>query len=104
VDLDPLVGLDNERTPLRSKLLAVPELRERYLACIRAIAEKSLDWQAVGPVVADYRALVEDEVTADTKKLATTDAFLTATSPNADAKGQNLRRFLEARRKFLLEH
>ena len=29
-DLDPLVGLDNERTPLRSKLLAVPALKARY--------------------------------------------------------------------------
>jgi hypothetical protein len=97
------VGLDNDRTPLRGKLLAAPELRERYLACVRTIAENSLDWQKIGPVVADYRKLVEDHVAADTKKLATTEAFLTATSPDADAEGQNLRRFLEARRKFLLE-
>lgn len=103
INLDPLVGLDNERTPLRGKLLAVPELRERYLACIRTIAENSLAWQKIGPVIADYRELVEDHVAADTKKLATTDAFLTATAPDTDGKGQNLRRFLDARRKFLLE-
>jgi hypothetical protein len=103
VNLDPLVGLDNDRTPLRSKLLAVPALRERYLACIRTIAENSLDWQNIGPIVADYRALVAEHVEADTKKLSTTDAFLTATTPDVDARGQNLRRFLEARRKFLLE-
>ena len=103
VNLDPLVGLDNDRTPLRSKLLAVPELRERYLACIRTVAENSLDWQNVGPIVADYRELVEEHVEADTKKLSTTDAFLTATSGDTDARGQNLHRFLDARRKFLLE-
>jgi hypothetical protein len=103
VNLDPLVGLDNDRTPLRSKLLAVPALRERYLACIRTIAENSLDWQLIGPIVADYRTLVDEHVPADTKKLATTDEFLNATSPDADASGQNLRRFLAARRKFLLE-
>lgn len=103
VNLDPLVGLDNDRTPLRGKLLAVPELRERYLACVRTIAETSLDWQELVPLVADYRMLVEDHVAADTKKLATTEAFLTATSPDAEARVPSLRRFLEARRKFLLE-
>ena len=30
-ELDPLVGLDDTTKPLRSKLLAVPALRERYL-------------------------------------------------------------------------
>ena len=30
-DLDPLVGLDDTTKPLRSKLLAVPALRQRYL-------------------------------------------------------------------------
>ena len=84
-------------------MLAVPELRERYLACIRTIAENSLDWHNIGPIVADYRNLVEEHVASDTKKLATTDAFLTATSPDPEVRGQNLRRFLEARRKFLLE-
>ena len=44
VDLDPLIGLENPRMPLRSKLLAVPELKEKYLQCVRAIAEHSLTW------------------------------------------------------------
>ena len=38
-DLDPLVGLDDTSKPLRSKLLAVPALRERYLAYVRDIAD-----------------------------------------------------------------
>ncbi len=100
-DLDPLVGLENERTPLRSKLLAVPELRERYLAAVRTIAEQSLDWEQLGPVVAEYRELIADEVAADTKKLGTTEGFLQATSDDAKTKG--LKNFVERRRKFLLE-
>ena len=44
-DLDPLVGLDDPRMPLRSRLLAVPELREQYLANVRTIARQSLDWE-----------------------------------------------------------
>ena len=37
--LDPLIGLDDPSKPLRSKLLAVPGLRTRYLAYVREIAE-----------------------------------------------------------------
>ena len=38
VDLDPLVGLNDARMPLRSKLLAVPSLNARYLEHVRTIA------------------------------------------------------------------
>src|SRR5262249_14431991 len=41
--LDPLIGLDDPRKPLRSRLLAVPSLRARYLKYVRQIAEESLD-------------------------------------------------------------
>jgi hypothetical protein len=75
VDLDPLVGLDNERTPLRGKLLAVPALKARYLSHVRTIAEKSLDWKTLGPIVADYKALIEKEIEADTRKLSSLSAF-----------------------------
>ncbi|MEO2091773.1 MAG: CotH kinase family protein, partial [Gemmataceae bacterium] len=43
VELDPLVGLTDARKPLRSKVLAVPALKSKYLECCRTIAEKSLD-------------------------------------------------------------
>ena len=48
VSLDPLVGLDDASKPLRSKLLAVPALRARYLRYVREIAERWLDWQYAG--------------------------------------------------------
>jgi hypothetical protein len=109
MELDPLVGLDNPRTPLRSKLLAVPAIRERYLAKVRTIAEESLDWQKLGPVVAKYRALIEDEVKADTRKLDPFAEFarLTADESPKDGgrgRGTTLRAFAEQRRKFLLDH
>ena len=75
VELDPLVGLDDARKPLRSRLLAVPSLRARYLAHVRTIAEEWLDWKKLGPVVAQYRALIEKEVEADTRKLTSLAAF-----------------------------
>src|SRR5262249_62252528 len=75
VDLDPLYGLDDSRKPLRSRVLAVPRLREKYLQHVRTIAEESLDWKVLGPVVAEYRALIEKEVEADTRKLETFEEF-----------------------------
>jgi hypothetical protein len=83
VRLDPLVGLQDATKPLRSKLLAVPALRERYLAKVRTLATTWLDWQKLGPVVAQYRTLLDKEIEADTKKLESHEGFLAATSPDA---------------------
>ncbi len=52
VKLDPLVGLDDLKKPLRLRLLAVPTLRARYLAYVCTIAEEWLDWGKLGAVVA----------------------------------------------------
>ena len=106
VALDPLIGLDDPRKPLRSKLLAVPALRARYLQNVRTIAEKSLDWKQLGPVVAQYRKLVEKEVEADAHKLYSFEAFRKQTADAAVTEGRelSLRAFAEQRRKYLLEH
>ena len=111
VDLDPLVGLDNTRTPLRSKLFAVPVLKTRYLEHVRTIAEEWLDWQKLGPVVAGYRSLIEEGLAADTRKLTSLEAFHAAVAdsvkPEATPKGRpsmSLRTFADQRRAFLLEY
>ena len=108
VDLEPLVSVDNPRMPLRSKVLAVPALRQRYLQRVRAIAERSLDWKTLGPIVAQCRLLIEKEVEADTRKLETFEAFQAATSNDTAADdrpgGPSLRSFVEQRRRFLLDH
>src|SRR5207248_11760823 len=87
--LDPLVALDNPRMPLRSKVLAVPALKAKYLHHVRTIAEKSLDWKNLGPVVAQYRALIEKEVEADTRQLDSFEDFtkFTADTPPAAEPG-----------------
>ncbi len=106
VELDPLVAIDDPGKPLRSKLLQVPSLRQKYLQYVRTIAEESLDWKNLGPVVAGYRSLIEKEVEADTKKLSSYEAFLEATAdePNEDGRAGGLRSFAEKRREFLLKH
>jgi len=93
--LDPLVGLDDSTKPLRSKLLAVPALRERYLGYVRDIADRWLDWRTLGPLAARYRAVIAADVRMDTKKLYTTEAF---------ESGENsVKAFADRRRAFLLE-
>ena len=90
--LDPLVGLNDASKPLRSKLLAVPALRERYLGYVRDIAERWLDWNKLGPLAAKYQSVIAEDVKADTRKLYTTEAF------NLEA----LKAFVTARRDYLL--
>jgi hypothetical protein len=99
VDLDPLVGLDRPDMPLRSKLLAVPALRQRYLGYVRDIAQQWLDWSRLGPIVARHRALIEADVKADTKKLFPNEAFDAGLGDGAES----LRSFVDRRRAFLLK-
>lgn len=106
VDLDPMVSIDDARTPLRSRLLAIPHLRAKYLEYVHQIAEESLDWDSLGANVAKLRSLIEEDVKADTKKLTTFEAFDVATAPDVDEKSTEralpLRSFAVQRRNFLL--
>ena len=125
VTLDPLVGLTDASKPLRSKLLAVPALKQRYLSFVRTIAEDWLDWQKLGPIVDGYAEVISPHVEADTRKLSSFAAFQAAVSSDAapaptpagdqPAGGPgfgppgrggrlSLRQFADQRRAFLLEH
>src|SRR5262249_50235848 len=102
----------NARTPLRSRLLKVPSLRARYLTHVRTIAEDWLDWAKLGPVVGRYRALIEKDVEADTRKLSSTEAFQSAAADEAapaeatprGRPSMSLRQFAERRRAYLLDY
>jgi spore coat protein CotH len=96
--VDPLIGLRDSATPLRSKLLAVPALQEKYLGYVRDIAAKWLDWKTLGPLVEQYKTLIDVEVKADTKKLDSYEDFLTGTT----GANRSLKSFAAARREFLL--
>ena len=112
--LDPLIALDDPEKPLRSRLLSVPALRDRYLEKVRHIAQQDLDWTKLGPKVAAYRDLIGKEIAADTRKSSSTEAFeiLTADSPakatdedppNLGHGSVPLHEFAEQRRAFLLK-
>ncbi|MCA8988269.1 MAG: CotH kinase family protein [Planctomycetaceae bacterium] len=103
-DLDPLISLDNPRMPLRSKLLAVPSLRAKYLKYVREIADKSLAWDQIQPVLALHTQLIQDEVAADTRKLYSLEAFQRAVLLDLgkeETREQSIQGFLEKRRDYL---
>ena len=90
--------------PLRSKLLAIPELRERYLKYVKQIAQDSLNWKKLGPVVSGYHTLVTPIVKSDTRKLSSYEAFVAATKPGqAAAAGMSYQKFAAERSKHLLK-
>ncbi len=99
VDLDPLVGLDDASKPLRSKLLAVPALRTRYLGYVREIAQQWLDWRTLEPLVRQYHSLIAEHVKADTRKLYTFEEFQAGVSGNEES----VKSFVDRRRAFLLK-
>ncbi len=113
VELDPLAMAGNPDKVLISKLLAVPSLRSRYLAYVRDIAEKHLDWAKLGPIAEKYHALIAADVKADTRKLEPTEDFLKGLTE--DAAGGNgggpfggagaigLKNFADQRRAYLLK-
>jgi len=79
---DPLIGMEDPRKPLRSKLLAVPKFRQQYLENIRIIGEE-LKWENLGPRVAGFRQLIDEEIKADTRKLSSYEQFVIATADAA---------------------
>jgi hypothetical protein len=77
----------------------VPAWRARYLAYVRDIAQRWLDWKKLEPMVNEYRALIAEDVKADTRKLYSYEAFETGLAGSENS----LQSFVTRRREFLLK-
>ncbi len=95
------------------RLLAVPKLRERYLALCREIATKWLDWSKLEPLARKYQALIADDVKSDTRKLDSTENFTKALTEETQGHGMgpfggmkvmSLKQFAEERRAYVLSY
>ena len=114
VKLDPLVSANDTVRPLASKLLAVPTLRSRYLSYVRDIATTWLDWNKLGPIAQQYRSLIADDVKNDTRKLDSTEAFVSGLSAEVQVewgfggpggpRGMSLKSFADQRRAYLMNY
>jgi spore coat protein CotH len=94
-NLDVLIGLDDPSKPLRSKLLAVPALRAKYLGYAKTIANRWLDWTVLEPIVTKYHALIAADVKSDTRKLNSFEEFQSGV--------EDLKAFAARRRAVVLE-
>ena len=75
LDLDPTAGSNDPDKALLNRLLAVPALKARYMGYVRAITEDWLDWKKLSPIVERWRALIAEDVKADTRKMLSTKQF-----------------------------
>ena len=113
VELPPTQGIDNPDRPLIGKLLAVPALKARYLAIVRDMADKWLDWDRLGPIARQHQALIRETLKADTRKLSTFEDFeknLTETARGGGGPGPGggrgiigIKEFADQRRAYLLK-
>ena len=104
--LDPLAGADQASRPLLHKLLANRRVKSRYLAHVKTIADKWLDWNTIGPVIEQMHELIDADVKADTRRLYSYEAFVSSTGDfeGAGRSAPGFRAFIEGRRKYLASH
>lgn len=75
VNWSPFYHADNANYPLLNRMLAVPSMRQRYLAHLRTIIQEKMQSTAFNALLASYSSLIDAEVQADPKKLYTYTAF-----------------------------
>lgn len=109
VELDPFAGSSDPMKVLLNRMLAVPSLRTRYLAYLKDIATNWLDWNRLGPIARKYQALIDADVRADTRKLASYTEFRALVEgdhvtqgPNGPVTAMGIKTFADERRAFLL--
>lgn len=94
--------------PVLSRVLSVPELRQRYLSHYR-VAKRDLDWNYFEPIFSAHRSLIDAAVQADPKRLYSyalfnTNFTSTVTLPYSGPAGGTvvgLQQFVNDRRTFL---
>ncbi|MCH2582209.1 MAG: CotH kinase family protein, partial [Planctomycetes bacterium] len=103
----PLEFESSRERPLISKLRSSPNLRARYIAHVKTILDESLNWEAIGPVVAAYRKVLGNEIAKDTTTLYPTEAY--EKGVDGDYVGgrrpvTGIKNFVTGRRAYLLKH
>jgi len=109
--LDIFAGANDPNKALLMRLLAVPALRARYAGYTKDIAQNWMDWKKMGPLVAQWQALIAADVKSDTRKIFSTEAFTKAVTQDGFEPGfgptappsMSLKSFMDQRRAYLLK-
>ncbi|MEN9674334.1 MAG: hypothetical protein RIS76_230 [Verrucomicrobiota bacterium] len=64
-EVSPVEGAENEGRPMISRLLVLPELRQRYLAHVRTVLAESFNPEVLTPLIDRMSALSADAIAAD---------------------------------------
>ncbi len=108
--MGPLSQVGSANRPLLTALLTNPHWKARYLAHVRTIAEKWLDWNTVGPIFEQYRALIDEDVREDTKLSISYEQFAHSDISSDGQRGgpfgsaPGIKTFMTERREYLLSH
>ena len=89
----PFYNETDVRFALLNRLLAVPELRQRYLAHLRTIVEESMQQSLADSLVTGFFAQIDALVQSDPKKLYSYNQFL--------SEKEYLKTYIQQRRNFL---
>lgn len=92
----PFYHANNANYPLLNRLLAVPALRQRYLAHLRTVVQESFTALTTQDALDDYAAQIDSLVENDPKKLYTYNQFLTEV--------EDLKDFISVRRNYLMSN
>lgn len=92
----PFKNATNANYPLLSKLLAIPELRQRYLAHYRTILQETFTTTNANSVIDQMNTQISALVAADPKKLYTTTQY------NSEVPA--LKTFVANRRNYLMSN
>lgn len=104
----PVLNFTATNKPFLSRVLAVPELRQRYFAHMRTV-KQDLNWTYFGPLATALRDQIDAAVQADTKKLYTHAQFLSNFTTSVTLSGAGpgggtvpgIQQFLDQRTTFL---
>jgi hypothetical protein len=75
VTLSPVQGATSGNRPVLQRLLSIPELRQRYLAHMRAVLQERYHPSSITPLIDEFHALSIDAIMADPNKGFTMTAY-----------------------------
>ena len=94
--LDPFIHENNENRPVISKLLSVPEYRQRYLSHIRTILREEFNPEIMNGRIDHYVKIIEESIKDDPIKGFTEQQFRSSI--------EELKRLIKIRYDFLNSH